>query len=91
MKEQEAKDLLYEHLKEYRRRSYAELVALLERPQTTEVGGPSGTRYQIEVQVFWDGPRNGNVRVLGSIDDGGWRAFVPLTDSLIVAPSGVFI
>jgi hypothetical protein len=89
--EQEAKNLLYEHLKEFRRRPYAELVALLEQPQTAEISGTSGTKYQLEVQVFWDGPRNGNVRVLGSIDDGGLRAFVPLTDSFILGPSGVFI
>jgi hypothetical protein len=91
MNEQEGKDLLYEHLKEYRGLPYGALVALLDQPQVAEVTGPSGTKYQLEVQVFWDGPRHGNVRVLGSIDDGGLRASVPLTDSFIMAPNGVFI
>ena len=91
MNEQEGREVLYQHLREYRGRPYEALVALLGQPQLAEVAGPSGTNYQLEVQVFWDGPRHGNVRVLCSIDDGGLRAFVPLTDSFIMAPSGVFI
>jgi hypothetical protein len=26
-----------------------------------------------------------------SIDDGGWRAFLPWTDSFIIAPDGSFV
>jgi hypothetical protein len=29
--------------------------------------------------------------VLGSIDDGGWRAFAPLTRSFIKSPDGTFV
>jgi hypothetical protein len=28
---------------------------------------------------------------VGSIDDGGWRAFLPLTDGLVVAPDGTIV
>jgi hypothetical protein len=49
-----------------------------------EVTGCSGTAFQIEIQILWDGKPNGDVRVLGAIDDGGWRAFLPLTSDLIV-------
>jgi hypothetical protein len=38
-------------------------------------------------QFFWDDKRKRNVRVIGSIDDGGIRAFVPLTRSLLISPS----
>ena len=37
------------------------------------------------------GRPGGNVRVIGSIDDGGWRAFVPLSDSFIKAADGRFV
>jgi hypothetical protein len=26
----------------------------------------------VEIQTFWDSQPGGNVRVMGSIDDGGW-------------------
>jgi hypothetical protein len=40
---------------------------------------------------FWDDKKLGNLRVCGSIDDGGLRAFFPVTDSFIIAPDGRFI
>jgi len=55
----------------------------LPRP-SSEVRGASGTAYQIEIQFFWDDKPGGTIRVAGSIDDGGIRAFVPLTDSFLV-------
>jgi hypothetical protein len=53
--------------------------------------GESGTRYQAEIEVVWDDKRDGNLRVFAAIDDGGWRAFAPLTNSFIVAPDGSFV
>jgi hypothetical protein len=85
--------ILAEHLARYRSRSYAELAAWARqsRTDTAEAAGPSGTRYQIEVQVFWDDKPEGDVRVGASIDDGGIRAFLPLTDSFILSPQGQFV
>lgn len=91
MDKEEAAQLLRAHLEEYRRRSYAELVAILGETQVAEIHGASGETYQIEVQVFWDGRPGGDALVAGSIDDGGWRAFVPLTDSFILSPDGSFV
>lgn len=71
MDKAEAKSLLRAHLGQYRNRSYSELMALLSREETTELEGPSGIRYQVEIQVFWDDSVGGCLRVLGSIDDGG--------------------
>ena len=38
--------------------------------------------------MFWDDQEGGNMRVLGAVDDGGWRAFVPLCEDFIKTPSG---
>jgi len=48
-------------------------------------------RYQIEIQVFWDSWPGGNVRVMGAVDDGGWRAFIPVSRGFIMAPDGSFV
>jgi hypothetical protein len=41
--------------------------------------------------VFWDAKPGENLHLIGSIDDGGWRAFLPLTESLIMKPDGTLI
>jgi hypothetical protein len=47
--------------------------------------------YQLEFSVVWDGRPGGDVHVLGAIDDGRWRAFVPLTRDFIKAADGSFV
>jgi len=64
---------------------------LLNEVDAYQVEGPSGTKYQIEIQAIWDREPNGNLRVMGGIDDGGLRACLPLTDDFILSPSGEFI
>ena len=91
MNYEEARDVLRDHLQEYRRRSYTDLVQLLGLPQTGERVGPSGTTYQIEVEVFWDSDPGGNIRVQGAIDDKGWHALVPHCEDFILTPKGIFI
>jgi hypothetical protein len=39
----------------------------------------------------WDDRTGGDLRVIGSIDDGGWRAFRPLSSDFIVRPDGTFV
>ena len=87
----EARQLLLEHLQQYRARSYGELLPLLKTPQNSELVGASGTMYQVQVQAFWDLKPQGNVRVRGAIDDGGWRAFMPLVEDFIRAPNGALV
>jgi hypothetical protein len=71
---------------------YADLVLrIADGPQAIERVAPSGTTYQMEIDVRWDARPNGNVRVIGSIDDGQWRVFVPLTRSFIKAPDDSFV
>jgi hypothetical protein len=46
----------------------------------------TGVEYQVELTVLWDHKPNAAIRILGSIDDGGLRAFFPLSDSRLVMP-----
>jgi hypothetical protein len=88
----EAKALLQAEMEKYGLRGYLSLRQLVGDIDAYEVRGPSGTQYQFEVQAVWDARPNGNLRVIGSIDDGGLlSAFAPLTDSFILAPGGEFL
>jgi hypothetical protein len=89
--QQEAKSLLRESLARYRNYTYAELQSIVGKIETDQVKGESGAQYQVEIQVMWDADPQRNIRVIGSIDDGGWRAFLPLSDSFIMAPDGSFV
>ena len=52
-----------------------------------ETTGQSGERYEEVIQVFRLGAAEGAVKVVGSIDDGGWRTFVPLIKDFTVMPN----
>jgi hypothetical protein len=78
-------------LGEFRVLPYSELVARIGTEEHVAVVGASGADYQLEVRILWDDGPGGNVRVIGSIDDGGLRAFFPLTNSFIMAPDGTFV
>lgn len=87
----EARQVLAAELKTYQAKPYAELVQLRGGAIISEQTGPSGAHYQLEVQVMWDGQSNGAIRVIEAVDDGGWRAFIPLTESFIKLPNGDFV
>jgi hypothetical protein len=87
----EAKQILSAHINQLRNMSYAELCHLIGKTDSREQVGDSGTMYQLEIQAWWDDRSEQNLRVTVSIDDGGWRAFVPLTDDFIIAPDGSFV
>lgn len=87
-----AVQLLERELASFRDESYAALVRRIpDRSLEYERSAADGTTYQVEVQFFWDDQPGGNVRVMGSIDDGGWRALLPLTRSFIKAADGSFV
>jgi hypothetical protein len=88
MNEDEARTVLRDHLQAYRRRTHGELASLVGRSEAVELRGASGVVYQLEVQVVWDERPGGAVRVLGAIDDGGWRAFMPLCEDFIAPADG---
>lgn len=92
MDNKEATALLEEELARFRDEDYAKLVSRMSAGSLDyERTAPSGKKYQVEVQFFWDGQSGGNVRVTASIDDGGWRAFVPLNRHFIRAPDGSLV
>ena len=75
-----------------RSESYEMLAQLIgQGPLVRQRTGEADATYQIEIDVVWDGPQGGNVRVIGSVDDGGWRAWVPVTRSFAKEPSGRFV
>lgn len=87
MNRTEALSLLEEELGRFRLESYTDLVGRIKTGTLAETRpGDSGTEYQLEFTFIWDDRPGGNVRVLGSIDDGRWRAFVPITRSFIKSP-----
>ena len=91
MNKDEARALLDESLGRYRKLGYRSLQRLLDEQDVFEVTGPSGARYQVEIHGLWDRRADGNLRILGSIDDGAWRALVPVTSDFIVRPDGTFV
>ena len=86
-----AQRVLAEWLTKLRAVPYRELAARVNAVTTDEVPRDSERSWQLEIQVLWDDEPNGNVRVIVSIDDGGLRAFVPMTKGFIKSPSGEFI
>ena len=87
MNRQEAMGLLNAKLDQYHQMSYAELSAKIGHEESPEVVDLSGTEYQIEIQIRWDNKPGGDIRVMGTIDDGTFRgAFKPVCSDLIVRP-----
>ena len=86
MNREEALSLLDAHLDQYRKMTYVGLAAKIRHEEFTEVVGPSGTEYQMEIQIRWDHKPGGDIRVLGAIDDGGLRAFKPVCSDPSVRP-----
>jgi hypothetical protein len=83
----EAKWVLLRKLVEYRRYSYEKLRIMVGTSQYFEIRGPSGTEYQIEVDVVWDDQPEGAIRVLAAVDDGRWRAFCPVAFDFLSQPT----
>lgn len=89
MNKAEAREILRTELAKFREVAYDQLVSMVDAPKrTTEIVAPSGARYYLDTVVYWDGEAGGDVRVIGMIDDGGWRAFVPMSECFIKAPDG---
>jgi hypothetical protein len=93
MDKTEAQSVLDQEFASFSRRSYADLVTTIDHPQVTRAKGPSGTTYNVEFNVFYDDShRKQDLRIMGSIDDGGTRTFMlPLTKTEIMKPSGELV
>jgi hypothetical protein len=87
----EARSVLREYMARYKARSYAELADKISRLDVCEARGASGTNYQIEIQVVWDDKQRRTLRVLGAIDDGSLRAFLPLCEDFVMKQDGTIL
>lgn len=87
----DASKVLAERLGKLRALAYRDLVRRVDSVLTETIARDSHRSWQLEFQVLWDDEPSGNVRVIGTIDDGGLRDFVPLTQSFIKSPSGEFV
>ena len=91
MDKEKARAVLAEALQPYRAKSFAALRDLIGQIDVYEIANPDGPDFQIEIEAFWDDKPDGDIRVMGAVDDGGWSAFFPLCDNFIVAPDGSFV
>jgi len=57
---------------------------MIEQSEAIIVTRPSGDEYQIVLNIRWDRKPGGLIRIIGSIDDAGISAFIPLTSSRLV-------
>jgi hypothetical protein len=102
----EKRVILSEHLDRFRAWSYADLAEAIDRTRRQHncldhVAGTAvdGTQWQVEINVFWDGQRGGDVRVIGDLTAEPQRpiaGFIPidtpdLVDSFIMRPDGTFV
>ena len=78
MNREEALQIAEEWLAKFRSEPYAALVARIDAATLTDEVTLGDTRYQLELVCVWDSQAEGDVRVMASIDAGGFRAFVPL-------------
>ena len=79
-------------LADYRTRSYEFWLQRVEGdPICFEFHAKNGVDCQVEISVFWDDRPDADIRVIFSIDDGGRRAFLPVTDCFIMALDGTFV
>lgn len=70
---------------------YSELTKLVGASKLKEVLGEDGSSYRIYVKAIWDIARKKDVKVIVSVDDGGWRALCPLTQNFVMRPDGSFV
>jgi hypothetical protein len=91
MNKAEAKEILAMELTHLQTKSFEDLQKLIESPEVIVLDGASGVSYQIEIQAVWDNPRErqGDLRVIASIDDGGFfSALFPLSADFIIDSDG---
>jgi hypothetical protein len=91
MNEQAAYGLINAELRRLQELPYADLSALIGKVETKELVGEDGTTYQLEIEAFWDSKKGADIRLIVAADDGGWRAFKPLTGDFIMRPDGSLV
>ena len=89
----EADDVFAEQVARWRATSWRDLQKDLDDAVAYEIVGSDGVRYQFEVLVLWDDPRERtDLRILFTGDDGkGWRMSGMREANFIKAPDDSFV
>ena len=91
MNKAEAQDILAQELNRLQAQRFKDLQELINSPRVIELTGASGVSYQIEIQAFWDNPREilDDLRIVASVDDGRvLSALFPLSEDFIIGADG---
>lgn len=92
MNQKEAKQILDSIVGQYHKKSYAELVELINGDiGFFHVKGESGREYEIEIDVFWENKERGNVRFDAILDTGVISSFFPMRETFIKNPQDEFV
>lgn len=89
----EVKTILAEYLSRYRAKSYLNLAMMAKdyKVETWEVKGKKGELYQLEFECIWDSDPDGDIRVMGTLNDAGTSMSIrSITDGFIVSPEGKY-
>ena len=70
---------------------YSEISNLVGAPEMKQVVGDDGISYQLEIEAIWDINGDEDIRVIVSVDDGGWRQLKPLTQDFVIRPDGSYV
>ncbi|MGI8469016.1 MAG: hypothetical protein ACR2N3_11260 [Pyrinomonadaceae bacterium] len=92
MDKEEAKEILDGIVAEYRKKSYAELVELANGDiGAFDVGGKSGTIYEVEIDIFRDEKNEENIRFDTVIDCGVISSYFPMKECFVKNPNNEFV
>ena len=92
MDHQIAHPLMHQQLQTLWRCSYHDLILRMGHPETVPATGEDRKTYQLEVQVFWDSKKGGDIRAIVSGDDSTFPSVMfPLADSFIMARDGSIV
>jgi hypothetical protein len=91
MSRDDALALADEVLANLRNHSYDECRDLMNAVSRRELRGRDGKVYQVQIEAFWDGRKNGNIRVMVAVSGGGFSDFKPWCRDFIIQPDGSFV
>lgn len=81
----EAGRLLDEFIEHLRNRPHDELLGLISNPVCKQFESSNGVVYQIEYEAIWDSKPSELLRIIASIDDGGFiNTLFPISKSFVV-------
>ena len=91
MSHEVAYEFINQEISSLHTQSYADLVARIGKAEHKEFLAHDGNHYVLEVEIFWDSKKGGDIRVMVCADGGGMSAFVPLCEDFVMAPGGILL